>query len=95
VVLFGSIASLARSQGRHLRVTVDGDRSAFAAALVRAGYGVEPEPEGGLRVRPHDGEADADELFALASATGSRLTGVVEVRSSLEEIFLRTAGEAR
>ena len=93
VVLSGSIAALTRADGRRLRVEVDGDRDALRAAIAAAGGTCEPTGEpNALLVRLADagveGAIDADPLFAIALAAGVRLTGVAEVRSTLEDVFL-------
>lgn len=88
VAIAGGIAELTRVQGLRVRVEVGGDRACFERALAAAGYACTPEVGGRITVRLDGRASDADELFALAAASGATLRGVEEVRSSLEQVFV-------
>ena len=89
VVLSGTIADLTRAEGRRLRLEVSGDLERMRAELERAGHKVDPAREDrALIVRLADGVNDADELFAVAARAEARLTGISDVRISLEEVFM-------
>jgi ABC-2 type transport system ATP-binding protein len=87
-VLSGAIAELTASKGRSFAISPIGELESFARALSAAGYA--PEARGGdeFVVELPPGTPDADELFAIAASTGTRLTGVKEMRCTLEQVFL-------
>jgi ABC-2 type transport system ATP-binding protein len=87
VVLAGSIAELTRAEGRRLRIEFDGPVARLRSELESEGR-VCTEEEGALLVRLAEGEEDGDRLFAAARRAGARLRTVLEVRSTLEDVFL-------
>jgi ABC-2 type transport system ATP-binding protein len=87
VLLSGSIAELTRAEGRRLRVEFDGEIARFRAELEAEGRAC-AEEDGALLVRLAEGEEDGDRLFAAANRAGARLRKILEVRSTLEDVFL-------
>jgi ABC-2 type transport system ATP-binding protein len=88
VVVAGKISELTGGGGRAVALSIDGARDRFAAELVSVGYACDGAPRGDLIVRLGEGQADVDQIFAIASRSGARLTGVKAVRSTLEQVFL-------
>lgn len=93
VAASGALRELTRNQSRSARVRVAGAVEAFQRGLEAQQIEYECESEGVLRVQAR-GE-DADELFALAGASGARLEGVEELRSTLDQVFLDVLKRAR
>ncbi len=97
VIESGSIAELTSSDEHVVRVRVGGDESSFERALTQAGFSCTRTGPGALRIAAKID--DADSLFELAAQSGAWLEGVEDVRSSLEDVFLRllreSQGEAR
>ena len=93
VAAHGAIADMTRDEGHVVRVEADDDGGRFEAALIAAGYAVEREVTGLLRVAlpevAPDAEGVVDDLFRVAAGTGARLRAVARVRSTLEDVFLR------
>lgn len=96
VVEQGDIAEMTASDGLRQRMRVEpvaaGDSDAiqrFTGALSEAGYAIELHADGHLTVQTPEKATDADRLFALALVQGVTITALDEVRSSLEEVFLR------
>ena len=94
VVESGTMEEMTRSDGLTLHVEVEGDREAFTRGLTEAGYRVEPREEGRLAVVLEQEASDADAMFAVAARTGVAITYLDEVRSTLEEVFLRALESA-
>ncbi len=92
VIESGSIAALTRSDERFIGVQVTGDVAAFEAGLGARGQVFQRSAAGELRVAMHGD--DADGLFALAATCGARIEGVEELRTSLEDVFLRALRSA-
>jgi len=92
VIESGTIAALTRSEERFVGVNVAGDVAAFEAGLTARGHVFQRSATGELRIATH-GE-DADGLFALAATCGARIEGVEELRTSLEDVFLRALRSA-
>ena len=86
-VLTGGIDELTRAKGRRLRLRVEGLNALFLQSLARENIAFVEEGES-VCVELSGVTADADPLFAIAHATGARLTSVAELRSSLEDVFL-------
>jgi ABC-2 type transport system ATP-binding protein len=87
VVLSGGIAELTASNERSFSISAGGGREALARELDAAGYATEARGDDDLVVRLAHGETDVDEIFAIAARCGTRLTGVKEMRCTLEQIF--------
>ncbi len=87
-VLQGSIAELTRSDGRRFRVRFAGERNGFAHELTARGFECHTIDSDHLSVRFPEASADADPLFQIANRSGTRITEIAPVRSTLEEIFL-------
>jgi hypothetical protein len=83
-----SLLDLTRSDERWVRVEIEGDLTAFAAALEQDGMLVEPVGEALLRAKLPEGTTDADPVFASAARAGVSLLQVEVVRPSLETVFL-------
>ncbi len=90
----GAIAELTRGDGRVLRVRVERASDAFAAALGSNSRKFTREEDGTFRVIVSADAQDADELFVYAASCGASLAAVDVVRSSLDEVFLKTLREA-
>ena len=89
VVEHGSIADMTGSDGLILHVGISGDREAFTRGMEAAGYSVEQRDDGKFAVVLEQEASDADAMFAVAQRAGVAITYLDEVRSSLEEVFLR------
>jgi ABC-2 type transport system ATP-binding protein len=112
VVASGSIAAMTHRAGFAVRVEVGGDRATFERALEAEGIqGIGRAPHDLDAVHPPDAlavpskngvlvltlpDADCDPLFAIAARSGARILALEPVRSSLEDVFLRSlaAGDA-
>ena len=99
VVEQGSVGAMTASDGLGVRVGYRGGGDAFRSGLADAGYRLEARGESELLVHVDVGgnggggvDADADGIFAVAAATGTAITSLETVRSSLEEVFLRAVG---
>ncbi len=93
VIESGSIADLTRSDEHVMRVRVGGDEAAFERALAAAGMGVTRTGPGAFRIAAR--LEDADGLFELACGSGAWIEGVEDLRSSLEDVFLRLLRESQ
>ena len=93
VIESGSIAELTRSDEHVVRVRVGGDEAAFERALATAGRSGTRTGPGAVRIAAR--VDDADSLFELAHASGAWIEGVEDLRSSLEDVFLRLLREAQ
>ncbi|MFM7295954.1 MAG: ABC transporter ATP-binding protein, partial [Planctomycetota bacterium] len=93
VIESGSIAELTRSDEHVVRVRVGGDEAAFERALAAAGMSVSRTAPGSFRIAARVDDADA--LFELAGASGAWIEGVEDLRSSLEDVFLRLLRESQ
>ena len=93
VVEHGEIAELTRGDRRWTRVRVGGSGASFAEALERRELEHQRVRDGEFRVALRG--ADADELFELAQSSGHRIESIEEMRSSLEDVFLRVLRESQ
>lgn len=89
----GGLADLTRSDHLWVRVRVSGDLERFEHALQQSSYSFERSNAGEYRVAAH--HEGADELFAIAHANAARIESVEEVRSTLEDVFMRVLREAQ
>lgn len=89
-ILQGSIAELTAAEAKQLDVRVEGDPGGLTAALLRTGYSVTPgQAPDRLVVTLPPGVDDADGLCGLAAELGVALSGIDQVRSTLEDVFLQ------
>jgi ABC-2 type transport system ATP-binding protein len=89
----GAIAELTRGDQRWTRVRMAGPTDAFERALRDGGFEFQRAGEHDYRLALRG--SDADELFALACEHGCAVEHLDEVRSSLEDVFLRVLREAQ
>jgi len=92
VIERGSIADLTRSDEHIVRVRVGGEEAAFERALAAEGMSVSRTGPGAFRIAARID--DADSLFELAGANGAWIESVEDLRSSLEDVFLRLLRES-
>jgi hypothetical protein len=69
-------------------VRFSGESNGFAHELSTRGFECHTIDSDHLSVRFPEAEADADPLFQIAERSGTRITEIAPVRSTLEEIFL-------
>jgi ABC-2 type transport system ATP-binding protein len=86
----GAIAGSAADERGLVKVSIGGPREAFSASLQRRGLSLEPSGNGDLRVRLPEGTRDVDEVFAAAAEAGVSIRSIETLRSSLEDVFMRS-----
>jgi ABC-2 type transport system ATP-binding protein len=85
----GTVAELCARRNDRFRLTVHGERTAFAQGLRARGVEILQEtPKGEFRVKAPAGWGSKD-AFALAVASGDVLRGFAPDDETLEELFLR------
>lgn len=96
VLQTGTIAGMTETDGRWLKVVVEGAVESFETALTEAGFQCESQGAGSFRVLAADDQVEdsGDRIFAVAAQCGAVLVGLSAPRSSLEDAFLGALKEA-
>jgi ABC-2 type transport system ATP-binding protein len=90
----GAIEAMTASDGVQMAVTLGDPWEPLARRFAAEGFECEGEGRE-LRLRLPQNVRDADHLFVLAAEEGVTITGLREVRSSLQDVFLEALGLPR